>query len=64
MADRLLMVEDVAARLAVEASTIRKWLRDGQLVGVKMGRLWRVREADLEAFLAARLTTDKGGERE
>ncbi|MDZ4042532.1 MAG: helix-turn-helix domain-containing protein [Eubacteriales bacterium] len=63
MPERLLMVEEVATALGVEASTVRKWLRDKQLTGVKMGRLWRVREEDLQAFLAGRVT-DQGGDRE
>ena len=33
--------------------TIRQWLRSGKLGGVKVGRLWRVRESDLQEFLQA-----------
>ncbi len=52
MAERLLTLEEVAERLAVAPKTIRDWLREGKLKGLKVGKLWRVREQDLEAFLA------------
>lgn len=53
--DQLLTPEDVAERLRVSRLTVGNWLRSGTLKGVKVGRLWRVRESDLENFL-------KGGE--
>lgn len=49
--EKLLTPEGAAKVLAVEAETIRHWLRTGKLKGVKMGRLWRVRESDLGEFL-------------
>lgn len=51
MTERLMTPEQAADRLAVSPKTLRDWLRRGQLRGVKVGRLWRVREADLEAFI-------------
>jgi len=51
MAERLLKPEEAAERLAVSAKAIRGWLREGKLRGVKVGRLWRIREQDLEAFI-------------
>ena len=55
--DNLLTPEDVAAWLHISRLTVGNWLRSGKLKGVKVGRLWRVRESDLENFL-------KGGERD
>lgn len=49
--DRLLTPEEVAEILAVTPKSVREWLRQGKLKGVKAGRLWRIRERDLEAFL-------------
>jgi excisionase family DNA binding protein len=43
--------EEVAERLSVSTKTIKDWLRTGKLKGVKVGRLWRVRESELEKFL-------------
>lgn len=34
--------EDVAAALGISPATIRRWLRDGAIAGVKVGRQWRV----------------------
>jgi excisionase family DNA binding protein len=43
--------EGAAEALMVSPKTIREWLRTGKLKGVKLGRLWRVRESDLVEFL-------------
>ena len=50
-AEKLLTPEDAAKALVVKPETVREWLRTGKLKGVKMGRLWRVRESDLETFI-------------
>ncbi|MBE3582466.1 MAG: helix-turn-helix domain-containing protein [Thermoanaerobacteraceae bacterium] len=49
--DRLLTPEEAAEILAVSPKSVREWLRQGKLKGVKAGRLWRIRKCDLEAFL-------------
>ncbi len=49
--ERLLKPQEVADRLNVSLVTVGRWLREGQLRGVKAGRQWRVREADLQSFL-------------
>lgn len=53
MSESLLTPERAAQLLAVRPKTIRDWLKRGRLKGVRAGRLWRIRERDLEAFLAA-----------
>jgi len=47
----LLTPEQVAQRLQVKARTVQEWLRSGRLVGLKLGKLWRIRPNDLAAFL-------------
>ena len=49
--EKLLTVEDAAKVLLVKPTTVREWLKAGKLKGMKMGRLWRVRESGLEVFL-------------
>jgi excisionase family DNA binding protein len=49
--DQLFTPEEAAARLKISRLTIGDWLRSGKLKGVKVGRLWRVRESDMEIFL-------------
>jgi excisionase family DNA binding protein len=54
---QMLTVEQVARRLATTEETIRRWLRSGQLRGVRLGATragWRVSEVDLAAFLHER----------
>jgi excisionase family DNA binding protein len=52
----LLSVEDVAARLDVTEETVRRWLRSGELRGIRLSRKagWRIREVDLQTFLDKR----------
>lgn len=51
MVERLLTPEEAADKLGIAPRTMREWLRRSKLPGVKLGRLWRVRETDLEAFI-------------
>jgi excisionase family DNA binding protein len=49
--EKLLTLEQVAERLAVSRKMVYDWIRDGRIPGVKMGRLWRVKEGSLDAFI-------------
>ena len=49
--DILLAPEEAAVRISVSPRSIREWLRKGKIKGIKAGRLWRIRERDLEKFL-------------
>ena len=49
----LLTIHEVAGLLKVKESTVRTWIRDGDLRAVKFGREWRVIQKDLEAYLNA-----------
>jgi len=49
--ERMLKPQEVAERLNVSVRTVRIWLWKGVLKGVKIGRVWRVREKDLEDFI-------------
>ena len=51
MAERLLTPEEAAERLAISPKTIRDWLRANRIQGVKVGRLWRLRESVVEAIV-------------
>ena len=54
--DEWLTVRDVAARLKVREETVRRWVRDGDLPALALGRKagLRIRPADVDAFIAAR----------
>jgi len=58
-ADRLLTVEEVAGKLNLTTETIRRWLRTGQLRGVRIGARragWRISERELAAYLDAQMS--------
>ncbi len=48
-----LTVDEVATRLKVSSWTVKRWLRDGELKGVRLGKNgpWRTSEEDLARFL-------------
>ena len=49
--DALLTVESVAHLFMVSPMTIRSWAQNGRLPAIKIGRLWRFRRADIEAWV-------------
>jgi excisionase family DNA binding protein len=61
MDEQLLTPDQVANRLQLSVYTVLEYLRKGhprggKLRGVKFGKQWRVREADLQAFIEAHLS--------
>ncbi|SIO07020.1 DNA binding domain-containing protein, excisionase family [Rhodovulum sp. ES.010] len=49
-------VRDVAEQLKVSEATVRRWIRDGELRAIDIGKGWRVGANDLGAFLSAHET--------
>lgn len=49
--EKLLTPKDAAEILSLSPVTIKKWLWQGKLKGIKVGSVWRIRESDLKAFL-------------
>jgi len=47
----LLTPKEVAKIMAVTSRTIKEWLRRGELTGVKVRNMWRIRESDLKKFI-------------
>jgi excisionase family DNA binding protein len=54
-------VHGIADELGVDVQTVRRWIHSGKLRAFKPGKEYRVREADLEEFLAAREVRPKEG---
>jgi len=52
--ERMMTVGEVAETLRISAYTVRRWLGEGILPGVKLEFGWRVLESDLEAFIQQR----------
>ena len=61
--DTWLTVTEITQRLKVHRETVRRWLRDGRLVGRNFGGKmgYRVRARDLERFLAGENGHEKTG---
>jgi excisionase family DNA binding protein len=53
MSETLLTPKDVAGYLNMSLITVTEWLRTGKLPHVRLGKLYRVRQSDLEAALQA-----------
>jgi excisionase family DNA binding protein len=48
----LLTCEEAATHLRLHVRTVGRLLKQGKLPGVKVGRQWRLRRADLDAYLS------------
>lgn len=49
--EKYLTSEQVASILQVHQFTVLKYLKNGTLEGVKIGRVYRIKESDVEKFL-------------
>jgi excisionase family DNA binding protein len=49
--------EQVAEQLQVSTRTVRAWLRNGELVGIKIGKSWRIHPDDIHRLLDGQLLT-------
>jgi len=51
MVERLLTPEDVAEVLQLHHLTVLKFIRAKKLKSIKLGRIYRIRQEDLDSFL-------------
>lgn len=60
MTDRMLKVRDVAEMFDVQPATIRDWLKDGTLRGIKIGggHYWRIPESAAQELAQRRYGED------
>ena len=54
MTEKLLTSEQVSQILQIHPFTVLKYIKEGKLKGIKLGRVWRIRESDVEIFLEER----------
>lgn len=45
--DEILTVEEAAAMLKVHPVSVRRYIRDGQIKSVKMGKRWRILRSEI-----------------
>jgi len=55
----LLTVPQVAAKLAVDPATVRRWIGSKKLPAIKIGRDYRVDPVELQQLIAARRTVSR-----
>ena len=58
--DEWLTLTQIAETLQLDIETIRNWVRKKQLPAYRVGRAYRVKQSDLDKFLAQRRTTTDG----
>jgi excisionase family DNA binding protein len=49
--DQLMSVRDLADYLQVDMSTVYLWSQRGQVPAMKVGRMWRYRRSEIDAWL-------------
>lgn len=60
--ENLLDTEEVARILGVHVQTVRRYIRAKQLIAIQLTpRLYKVRQRDLERFIASRSTNPTEG---
>jgi excisionase family DNA binding protein len=52
----LLTVQEVAKHLKVDEKTVRRWIINGDLVAINLGKGYRIYRSDLDAFIEKRRT--------
>ena len=59
--DRYQSVLEVAERLKVHEATVRRWIKDGELRAIDIGKGWRISDSDLALFLHHHETRPRQG---
>jgi excisionase family DNA binding protein len=58
MAEHMYSAEEAAQLLGLQVRTVRNYVREGLLPGVRIGKQYRIARADLEAFTAGGSTQE------
>ena len=51
---KLLTLKEVCERLRLHENTVREYINEGKIPAIKLDRVWRVDEKDLDVFLSSR----------
>jgi excisionase family DNA binding protein len=52
--EQLLDTEEAAALLRIHPKTLQRLARNGEIVGIQIGKLWRFRASQLDQWLKSR----------
>jgi excisionase family DNA binding protein len=58
--DRLLTVAEVAATMRVSNMTVYRLIKNGDLPALRVGKNYRIRESDVDAYLSDRSVQVEG----
>ncbi len=58
--DRLLTVAEVGATMRVSNMTVYRLIKTGELPALRVGKNYRIRESDVDAYLAGRSVQVEG----
>jgi excisionase family DNA binding protein len=58
--DRLLTVAEVAATMRVSNMTVYRLIKSGDLAALRVGKNYRIRESDVDAYLSDRSVQVEG----
>jgi len=58
MAEHMYSAEEAAQLLGLQVRTVRNYVREGRLPGVRIGKQYRIARVDLEAFTAGAFTQE------
>jgi len=59
MEEKFFTTDQVAKKLQVHPFTILKYIKSGKLRGIKLGRVYRIKESDMNKFIEERMTQKK-----
>jgi excisionase family DNA binding protein len=60
--ESLMDIRQIAAYLQINEATAYNWAQEGKLPGIKLGRVWRFRREDIEAWLDENMQGPRPGE--
>lgn len=59
--ERIYKTKEVANMLRVNVVTVNRWLREGTLKGIRVGKLWRITHSQLKEFIEYEFDFMEGG---
>lgn len=62
--EKFYTTDQVARMLQIHPFTVLKFIKQGRLKGIKLGRVYRIMEKDINAFLEERMTQPKNNKKE
>lgn len=54
MSEQVFTIQEVAERLRIHHTTVRRMIDRGELAAFKTGRIWRVKLADIEHLMQSK----------